>query len=66
VIPRRLRSADLLASRKAWNPDIHINENGPETGFVLQYFVNEACVKGLKIRHVNNKWILFEVSEACD
>jgi hypothetical protein len=57
----------LLASGKAWNPSVQINEDKiNEKEIVLQYFANEACVKGLKIKHMVNKWILYEISEACD
>jgi hypothetical protein len=57
----------LLASGKAWSPSVQINEAKlNESGIVLQYFANEACVKELKIKHIVNKWILYEISETCD
>lgn len=57
----------VLASGKAWSPSVRISEvNVNQKEIVLRYFPNEACIKDIKIRHVKNKWILYEVAEACD
>jgi hypothetical protein len=56
----------LLALRNAWSPNVRKHETNLYQGIVLQYFSNEACVKELTLRHVKDKWKLYEISETCD
>jgi hypothetical protein len=52
----------LLADGNAW--DVSIHGDGPT--LALQYFANEACVKGVTFNYVKSTWMIHEISEACD
>jgi hypothetical protein len=63
IIPRSDRLASqIMANGKAW--DVGINFDSNEV--TLQYFANEACVKEVRLRNSGSRWIIYEVSEACD
>jgi hypothetical protein len=52
----------IMAGGKAWDANIDADPDG----VTLQYFANEACVKGVRLGEVNSRWAIVEVSEACD
>jgi hypothetical protein len=54
--------ADLMAGGRAWDADIRIEDGN----ILLQYYVNEACVKSARLTYANRKWLLSKIGEACD
>lgn len=53
---------DLLAEGRAWDANIRV-----EPGKIfLQYFSSEACVKAVNFSLRNGKWLVHELSVACD
>ena len=55
-------AASIMAAEKAW--DTNISTAGGK--IVLQYFVNEACVKSATLLYNKSKWSVYEVGQACD
>lgn len=54
---------EVMAKGRAW--DVTIRVEG-EKKIHVQYFQEEACVAGLSLSFVMKKWIIDEVSQACD
>jgi hypothetical protein len=52
----------VMAAGGAWNTSILISEKK----IVLQYFVNEACVKIATLLHNHSNWSIYEIGQACD
>lgn len=55
-------AAEIIAAKRAWNANLRVEENK----VVLQYFIDEACVKSIGFTLVKSVWIISEVSAACD
>lgn len=51
-----------MAGGEAWAAHIHTEVDGIR----LQYFPNEACVRGVTLSYRRTKWVIDEVGEACD
>lgn len=54
---------EVMAKGRAW--DVTFRAEG-EKKIHVQYFQDEACVRGLGLSFVKKKWIIDEVSLACD
>ncbi|MEW6370430.1 MAG: hypothetical protein AB1584_05795 [Pseudomonadota bacterium] len=53
---------DVMAGGKAWDAEVSFDSRK----LVLQYFVNEACVKRITFIFQRSKWLVYSVGEACD
>ena len=53
----------LIAAGKAWDATVEEDQFGHVT---LQYFADEACVKGTTFAHANSKWYVYQIGQACD
>jgi hypothetical protein len=54
---------EVMANGRAW--DVTFGVEG-EKNIHVQYFQDEACVRGIALSFVKKKWIIDEVSQACD
>jgi hypothetical protein len=55
-------ASKVMAGGNAWNASILVEKSK----IVLQYFVNEACVKSATLFYKKSKWSVYEIGQACD
>jgi hypothetical protein len=53
---------EIMAVGEAWDVTIRADAEM----LTLQYFENEACMKGVRFMCINSQWIIYEISGACD
>jgi hypothetical protein len=53
---------NLMATGNAWSATVRVEG----TEVTLDYWANEACVKGVTFSFSHSKWNVSELSEACD
>jgi hypothetical protein len=54
---------EVMANGRAWGVTFRVEG---EKNIHVQYFQDEACVRGIALSFVKKKWIIDEVSQACD
>lgn len=53
---------EIMAEGKAWNVELRTEPKQ----ITLQYFENEACLREVVLSRGSGKWLISEISEACD
>jgi hypothetical protein len=62
LVPGNRLVSEVMAFGSAWSASVRVESDE----LVLQYFSNEACVKGVRFAYVASRWTIHELSEACD
>ena len=52
----------IAAAGEAWNASLTADKDG----VTLQYYWNEACIRGLAFEYTKGRWMLRQLSSACD
>jgi hypothetical protein len=55
-------ATSIMAMANAWDTTIIAEQEK----IVVQYFVNEACVKSATLSYSNSKWFVYQIGDACD
>jgi hypothetical protein len=62
IVPNKELVREIMEHGNAWSASVQV-EPGE---LILQYFSNQACVKGVRLSYVQSRWVIHELSEACD